>query len=132
MKLRNGFVSNSSSSSFIVRLDKPVEDYTYEEFMDICGVTKSYMNELCKDEWGDIMPFTYGDCVITLWNDLKDEYAKEELSEWFKEMSGIDKLGPTEYNVSYGSEDSDWKKGNYMEWEFMPHLKITKDTINMH
>lgn len=131
MKLRNGFVSNSSSSSFIVRLDKPVEDYTYEEFMDICGITKSYENENCKDECGDTMPFTYGDCVDTLLNDLKDEYSKK-LSDWFKEEYNIKTLGPTEYKVSYGSEDSDWKKGNYMEWEFMPHLKITKDTINMH
>lgn len=131
MKLRNGFVSNSSSSSFIVRLDKPIEDYTYKEFMDVCGVTESYANELCKDEWGDTMPFTYGDCVKTLFADLQNSEA-QELSDWFKEEYCVDNLGTNEYNVYYGSEDYDYKKGNYMEWEFMPHLKITKDIINIH
>ena len=33
MKIRNGFVSNSSSSNFIIELNKPIEDYTLEEFM---------------------------------------------------------------------------------------------------
>jgi len=32
MKIRNGFVSNSSSSSFTIKLEKPIEEYTYEEF----------------------------------------------------------------------------------------------------
>lgn len=37
MKIRNGFVSNSSSSSFVLKLDKPIEEYTYEEFEEFMG-----------------------------------------------------------------------------------------------
>ena len=32
MKIRNGFVSNSSSSSFIVHLNNPIETYSIEDF----------------------------------------------------------------------------------------------------
>ena len=32
MKVRTDFVSNSSSSSYVIKLDKRVEDYTLEEF----------------------------------------------------------------------------------------------------
>lgn len=32
MKIRNGFVSNSSSSSFIIHLNQPIENYSLEDF----------------------------------------------------------------------------------------------------
>ena len=32
MKIRNGFISNSSSSSFIIHLNNPIESYTIEDF----------------------------------------------------------------------------------------------------
>lgn len=37
MKVRNGFVSNSSSSSFILQLEKAAEEYSYEELCDYFG-----------------------------------------------------------------------------------------------
>ena len=51
MKIRNGFVSNSSSSNFIIELNKPIEDYTLEEFMKDYELTdehiaKKLMNKL--------------------------------------------------------------------------------------
>jgi len=35
MKIRRTFVSNSSSSSFILHFDKPIEEMSYEEFEKI-------------------------------------------------------------------------------------------------
>jgi len=34
MKTRSDYVSNSSSSSFIIHLDKPIDEYSKEEFME--------------------------------------------------------------------------------------------------
>lgn len=51
MKTRNGFVSNSSSSSFIVAFDKKLEEYTDDELkMTFFQTTDSEVEELNTDE----------------------------------------------------------------------------------
>ena len=54
MKIRTDYVSNSSSSSFIIHLDKPIDEYSKEEFMN-------------KFE-------TYR-ALNTVWENLQAEYA---------------------------------------------------------
>lgn len=114
MKIRNGFVSNSSSSSFIVELEKPIEEYSFEEF-----------NELITDY------YDYERTVEVLYNDLKNtEKSKREIEEWEQEFYNMEQLKEKEYIVEYSDNDGEFYSN--MEHEFMPYLNITKRTISHH
>ena len=113
MKVRNGFVSNSSSSSFIISLDKDIDEYTLEEFRELCGQSGGF------------------DPVATLYNDLKNkEESKREFDKWEKQWFDLNNLDKFEYYVSYS--DNDGENMSYMEHDFVPYLDITARTINQH
>ena len=59
MKLRQGFVSNSSTSSFVIKLNKDIKDYSFTEF------AQEY--EIPTDD------LQYG---LKLYHDLLKQYAK--------------------------------------------------------
>jgi len=50
MKIRNGFVSNSSSSSYVLFADKEFFDKTFEKFKDIDPILTGYRQEKCLNE----------------------------------------------------------------------------------
>ena len=90
MKVRSGFVSNSSSSSFIIELDKPIEEYTLEEFRSVC------------QSHGKVF-----DPVEVLYNDLMNkENSKREIYKWEDEYSEIGRrqLKYDEYIVTYSDD----------------------------
>ena len=108
MKIRNGFVSNSSSSSFIVKLPRPIEEYTLEEFRELLERDEAF------------------DPVARLYNDLHDNYCKSKFDDYEKKRYKREQLGLTEYLVCYGNECADWddcSNQSMMENDFMPYIE---------
>ena len=50
MKIRQGFVSNSSSSSFIIHLNKSIEQHTMEEFKSFLELDKLQFHDANVDK----------------------------------------------------------------------------------
>jgi hypothetical protein len=104
MKIRNGFVSNSSSSSFLVVLNKALEDYTLEEFINECFTNEYLLNDkLCRF------------CAEQLFNDLLDLPRHKR---------------DNEFNISYADDDGYF--GAYMEHYFMEECKVVKNKESRH
>ena len=147
MKIRQGFVSNSSSSSFVVQLNKDIDDYVdYEEFASEYEIPEN------ED--------TYG---YTLYKDLKANSLKSQLDsldeirvdlhgttnldfEWYDDLREIEKTLSAkavkmiekklrqkykDNTITVEYEDHD-EIGKYMEQKFMPHFEGTKEIINHH
>ena len=147
MKIRNGFVSNSSSSSFVIQLNKDIDDYAdYEEFASEYEISES------ED--------TYG---YTLYNDLKARSLRLQLDildeikvdlrgtddlgfEWYDDLREIEKTLSEkarkmiekklrqkykDNTIIVEYEDHD-EIGKYMEQKFMPHFEGTKEIRNHH
>ena len=115
MKLRQGFVSNSSSSSFIIKLDKPIEDYTLDEFRKVCKFG------------GEVF-----DPVKKLYDDLLDtKESKRDFETWEDEYKILGKrqLGYCEYVVEY---EDHTENGCFMEHDFTGDLPITEYCICKH
>lgn len=113
MKIRNGFVSNSSSSSFIVTLPKSIDNYTLDEFRELLEETSIF------------------DPVKQLYEDLLNtEESQPTLTKWEKELLDIDGLSNNQYLVNYGNEcDDTYGHGSDMECEFMPY--ISNDQVSV-
>lgn len=115
MKIRNGYVSNSSSSSFIVTLPKSIDNYTLEEFRELLNT--------------DVKAF---DPVEQLYNDLKDK-ENSQPKDWDKlhqKHYGIEYFKENQYIVNYGNEcDETYGHGSEMEYDFMPYL--TNDDVSV-
>lgn len=77
MKIRNSFVSNSSSTSFILKFDKPIEDYTYEEFERLM----EYENPIRQiwDELNDTKNLGDNEYSITLGSDYQTSEGEHYL-----------------------------------------------------
>ena len=149
MKIRNGFVSNSSSSSFIIILDKPIEDYNYTEFLEDYALeddkyasvlfkdllaAKDSIEEYIEDEdnicadvcCSDIIPWE----VTRGIEEKMVEYGKKLISEWMEKNFEIVDGKRCKYLLSYADGD-----GNFyseMEHHFVPEFRGTKEVISHH
>lgn len=142
MKIRNGFISNSSSSSFIVRLNKPIEDYSLNEFMKEYNINpfyKEFAEHLFKDLHYDKIVVDTWDLDFSIYSDkLEAILGEDKLSKIKTDVIDYAKHlieehicdNKNEYIVCYG--DDDGTLFSEMEHEFMPNLSCTIKRISHH
>lgn len=142
MKIRSGFVSNSSSSSFIVELSKPAKEYNLGEFISEFNVSSNeieYAEKLLSElQWKDEEEVDLDDIYIYLdidtsmldvetENKLESKYTNLIKKAVQKEIAKNKKNN--KYSVEY-ADDSEF--GSYMEHDFMPYFKGTIESTNHH
>ena len=142
MKVRSGFVSNSSSSSFIVQLSKPATEYNLDEFISEFNVSLSkieYAEKLLSElQWKDKEEIDLDDIYIYIdidtsmldvetENKLESKYANLIKKAVQKEI--VKNKKNNKYSVEY-SDDSEF--GSYMEHNFMPYFEGTIESTNHH
>lgn len=142
MKIRSGFVSNSSSSSFIVELSKPATEYNLGEFISEFNVSSNeieYAEKLLSElQWKDEEEVDLDDIYIYLdidtsmldvetENKLESKYTNLIKKAVQKEIAKNKKNN--KYSVEY-ADDSEF--GSYMEHDFMPYFKGTIESTNHH
>ena len=142
MKIRSGFVSNSSSSSFIVELSKPAKEYNLGEFISEFNVSSNeieYAEKLLSElQWTDEEEVDLDDIYIYIdidtsmldvetENKLESKYTNLIKKAVQKEIAKNKKNN--KYSVEY-ADDSDF--GSYMEHDFMPYFKGTIESTNHH
>lgn len=95
MKIRNGFVSNSSSSSFLVGIAK--ECVTFEDFLkhgiypydEACEKFDLHSSVSNCDMYSK-KPETYFGCLKKLWNDIFLNNVKATMEDWIDHMDSGD------------------------------------------
>lgn len=142
MKIRSGFVSNSSSSSFIVELSKPAREYNLGEFISEFNVSSNeieYAEKLLSElQWKDEEEIDLDDIYIYIdidtsmldvetENKLESKYTNLIKKAVQKEIAKNKKNN--KYSVEY-ADDSEF--GSYMEHDFMPYFKGTIESTNHH
>lgn len=142
MKIRSGFVSNSSSSSFIVELSKPAKEYNLGEFISEFNVSSNeieYAEKLLSElQWKDEEEVDLDDIYIYIdidtsmldvetENKLESKYTNLIKKAVQKEIAKNKKNN--KYSVEY-ADDSEF--GSYMEHDFMPYFKGTIESTNHH
>lgn len=142
MKIRSGFVSNSSSSSFIVELSKPAKEYNLGEFISEFNVSSNeieYAEKLLSElQWKDEEEVDLDDVYIYIdidtsmldvetENKLESKYTNLIKKAVQKEIAKNKKNN--KYSVEY-ADDSEF--GSYMEHDFMPYFKGTIESTNHH
>lgn len=142
MKIRSGFVSNSSSSSFIVELSKPAKEYNLGEFISEFNVSSNEIGYaeklLSKLQWKDEEEIDLDDIYIYIdidtsmldvetENKLESKYTNLIKKAVQKEIAKNKKNN--KYSVEY-ADDSEF--GSYMEHDFMPYFKGTIESTNHH
>lgn len=106
MKIRNGFVSNSSSSSFIVSTDIELSSISQEEFNEILG---DFQVEYKWDKYCSIQEYSN-----RIFNDLKEGKASDEdIKEELKELVGLEAYNQVDALPMSTKEESDYKWEQY-------------------
>ena len=88
MKVRNGFVSNSSSSSFLIFIRESIKNL--EDFMKMCELHSSHMDDGWMDkstydyENSEETPMTNREALVMLWNDIHHSNRIVNKKEWLK------------------------------------------------
>jgi len=119
MKTRNGFVSNSSSSSFIVAFDK--KPNTKRELAGMMDLPERFKNPFYTEDYNPIPYWFSYQVVETVFHDLVyqepatvDEVLDEAASGFFAEEQGFDYPWLTEENFETKEQlyqyDVEWEK----------------------
>ena len=142
MKIRNGFVSNSSSSSFIVKLDKKPSEYNLTSFMsdyDIPEVEKEYADILLKDlnraenNYTEVSDYIYIDLEDSSLSFEDRNEIVSKATEYTKKLISdkIDQLkSENQFSIEYFDDSTEAEA--YMENSFMPRFKATIQVISHH